>query len=84
LQIIASQFASYRNTTGGEKALWKKRLKEAVTEANLQATKFPPQDFPLDMVQLAGIDCLVQDNPIEYWLVKLIQQLEKNSLMRSF
>jgi hypothetical protein len=77
LQIIAYQFANYSQTAGGEKLLWKKRLQDSVTGANVQVTRFPGQGLPKDVVQPAGIDCLIQDNPTEYWLAKLLQQLEK-------
>ena len=75
LQVIAMQFAIHQKATGGEKISWQIRIQETVTRANLQATKFPPQGLPQNLVQPVALDFLALNTQTEYWLPRIIQEI---------
>ena len=75
LQVIAMQFAIYQKASGGEKISWQIRIQETVTRANLQATKFPPQGLPQNLVQPVALDFLAPNAQTEYWLPRIIQEI---------
>ena len=75
LQVMAMHFAAYQKATGGEKISWQIRIQETVRRANLQATKFPPQGLPQDLVQPVAFDFLAPNAQTEYWLPKFIQEI---------